>query len=250
VPYTLCIDWVPVLDREPIAWLAASGMTAWGRKLRSWLPAVFEGYVRILHPAREMEAGVERFVRWSEIAAWSGKRLTRASSISDLVRRVDGRRWDDKGPDELPWRWLPANGYLEAPHFFRLVEHLAADTSGAIWALVWYGYGGLPVRESLVRGAAMHIVPSERGDRAYLLFRGAIAEVETLLRPKGYPLEEVPSFWWPEDRRWFVSTDIDNYSTYVGASSDTVARLLADDLLEVLPADPEDEHDGPPALDP
>jgi len=200
-----------------------------------------------------MEEGGERSVRWSEVAAWSGKRLSRASSILDLVRRVDGKRWDDRSPDGRPWRRLPDPGCLDAPHFSRLLEHLAADTStpSAIWILVWNGYGDhLPVTGSLARHATMRIAPSERGDRAYLLFRGAIAELEALPRPRGCPLAWAPSFWWPEDRRWFVSTDIDSYSTYVGASADTVAGLLADDLLEVLPADPEDEYDGPPALDP
>lgn len=47
-------------------------------------------------------------------------------------------------------------------------------------------------------------------------------------------------------RAWFVSTDIDPSSMYVGASSAAIARLSADDLLEVLPAHPEDEYDGPP----
>lgn len=45
----------------------------------------------ILHPVGEGDA--TGHVRWSEIAAWSGERLGRASSILDLARRSDGARW-------------------------------------------------------------------------------------------------------------------------------------------------------------
>jgi hypothetical protein len=206
-----------------------------GRRVRSWLPAVFEAYARILHPAGEGDATGFRHVRWSEIAAWSGKRLHRASSVLDLARRWDGTRWD-RGPG----RSLPENGRLVSPHLERLVGILAAGTAtpGAIWALVWAGYGGLRV----LRRAAMEIDPSWRGTgRSYVLLRGAIEASDG--GQAGSPFEPPPSFWWPDDRAWFVSTDIDCFSTYVGASSTTIAR--ADDLLEVLPADPEDEYDSP-----
>jgi hypothetical protein len=44
-----------------------------------------------------------------------------------------------------------------------------------------------------------------------------------------------PSLWWPDDRSWCVASDVDVQTTYIGASADCVARLLADDELEALP---------------
>ncbi len=121
----------------------------------------------------------------------------------------------------------------------------ATATPRAVWVLVWYGWGGLPVEERLLHRAAMEIDPSWGGTgRRYLLLRGAIEVSEG--EQVGSSLEPPPSFWWPDDRAWFVSTDIDASSTYVGASSATIARLLADDLLECLPAHPDDEYDGSP----
>jgi hypothetical protein len=53
-----------------------------------------------------------------------------------------------------------------------------------------------------------------------------------------------PSFWWPEDRRWFVATPGHMSTTYLGGSRRLVDRLLADGRLEVFRAEARDDH-GP-----
>jgi hypothetical protein len=50
--------------------------------------------------------------------------------------------------------------------------------------------------------------------------------------------------WWPQDHAWFVSTDIDVPSTYVGGPASLVDALLEDDVLEVFPADLADRLGG------
>ncbi|WP_305091365.1 hypothetical protein [Prescottella sp. R16] len=42
--------------------------------------------------------------------------------------------------------------------------------------------------------------------------------------------------WWPDDKAWCVATDIDLMSTYLGASEECVAAVLADTGLEAFPA--------------
>ena len=44
------------------------------------------------------------------------------------------------------------------------------------------------------------------------------------------------NLWWPDDRAWFVSTEIDFAWTYVGGTTALLEGLLADPLLEILPA--------------
>lgn len=44
------------------------------------------------------------------------------------------------------------------------------------------------------------------------------------------------NLWWPDDRAWFVSTDIDFAWTYVGGAQELIDELLAEPRLEILPA--------------
>ncbi len=62
---------------------------------------------------------------------------------------------------------------------------------------------------------------------------------------RGRALDAPPSFWWPADRAWFVSTDIDASSTYVGGSNALVEQLIAESTLEVFRANLDDPYDGP-----
>jgi hypothetical protein len=57
-------------------------------------------------------------------------------------------------------------------------------------------------------------------------------------------LDNSPNLWWPDDRAWFVATEIDHAWTYVAGSQQLLARLMADRRLEILTADPSDNPFG------
>jgi hypothetical protein len=40
---------------------------------------------------------------------------------------------------------------------------------------------------------------------------------------------------WPEDRAWFVATEIDFAWTYIGGGADLIQALINDPALEALP---------------
>jgi hypothetical protein len=247
------IDPVPLVDREPLEWLG--GHLAYGPTVASWLPASFEGYARILHPAHRAGAPVP----WSEVARWSGNPLDRATSIQDLARRRDGTSWQRQGTS------LPLEGQLEPPFFGRLLEILAEVTSTPerLWLLVWQGYAGGGAPYSRANHWSQRFARSTRRSAITGLPQGEPVEVSSSLTASGrtyflHPgsiegspgegdrgvLDKPPSFWWPNDRAWFVSTDIDSSSTYVGGSSALITRLLVDDLLEALTAALNDPYDG------
>lgn len=260
-------------DADAVQWLR--GHLAFGYDVGSWIPDGFPRYARILHPAHEWLGAddriEERFVSWAEIASWSGKALTSRSVVDDIVVRADGTSWNRHG------RSLPMEGQLVQPHLDRLTRCLTAATStpDTVWLLVWSGYGGRGEPELLVRtrrrqrtvGAlrrrfarrrwvpdpdrdlGIEISPALTGSgRTYVLHRGAIDASPNGEDPGAPGL--APSFWWPADRAWFVSTEIDISSTYVGGSTSLIEALLADDLLEALPADLGDRLGGAPPESP
>ena len=265
----LRIDPDPIADADAAEWLRE--LLTCGRNVGSWMPDGFPRYARILHPAHDWQVPPEqvpseRAVNWAAIASWSGKTLTSRSFIDDIAVRADGTSWVRRN------RSLPMEGQLEQPHLDRLTRYLTAATStpDAVWLLVWSGYGGrgellvrIGRRQRMVgalrrrfarrrwvpdpnRDLAIEISPSLTGSgRTYILHRGSI-DVSTSAEDhgaRGMP----PSFWWPADRAWFVSTDIDVSSTYVGGSSDLIEALLVDDLLETFPADLADRLGGGPS---
>lgn len=84
-----------------------------------------------------------------------------------------------------------------------------------------------------------------RADADTLATRPDVDELVRKLTVESRFLGDVsPSFWWPEDRRWFVATPDYMSTTYVGGSRRLIDRLLADGRLEAFAAEAGDDH-GP-----
>ena len=80
-------------------------------------------------------------------------------------------------------------------------------------------------------------------DRAYFLFRGSIADFgdwDVADMWPGQPRLGMPdpAFVWPADHAWCVAKDVDPDWAGIGAASSAIDELLADPLLDVVPADP------------
>lgn len=138
-----------------------------------------------------------------------------------------------------------------------LAEH--TSTPDISWYCIWSGYGGL----ELVEDRAIEITArlSSSGYR-YLLFRVAVAAAPDLrirtvrhllvrYRPRFLrwfvrspthidPTWYGPNFWWPEDRAWFLSIEVDGRSMYLGGSAALIDRVLSDPRLSGVPARLED----------
>ena len=81
------------------------------------------------------------------------------------------------------------------------------------------------------KNATVPTFPLLGGGRSYLLFRGTVEDAARL--DLGYGFRS-PALWWPEDRAWFVHTEIDALSTYLGGSRALIDNLLGDQTLESL----------------
>jgi hypothetical protein len=75
------------------------------------------------------------------------------------------------------------------------------------------------------------------GGRDMLLFDGPIEAVASIGSP--WPFVETlnrrgPQWWWPEDRAWFVGTEIDYPWTYLAGSTELVEAVVADETFEAI----------------
>jgi len=249
---------------EP-AWSAETGQASWiGERLApfgasvvtSVIPGGFEAYARVLHPAEEPLHGGGRVVRWAEVAAWSGLPLRPGSQFHSIAlprARPEG---------EAPWTGQgPHRGSLYPPDAMILAGILRDWTTAPqrCWFCVWDGYGWDGVYLTASDGAAAaepssgrwpDPVPAEvRGgsrvelpNRDYLLHCGPVeAALATVGLGGGH---QVANLWWPQDRAWFVATEIDLAWTYVGGPGGLISQLLAETRIEALPAAPDGELSG------
>ncbi len=163
------------------------------------------------------------------------------------------------------WSQDPHQGGLDRIEATALVDVLRKHTSATAdcWLAIWHGYAELTGAASITslkeqRGLrswlaglmrrrqrsgvpALATAPTvSLPKREYYLYKGAIEVVPRFEFSPGSL--QTPNMWWPQDRAWFVATEIDFDSTLV-ACNDTCARALLISELEALEVLPEDRLD-------
>ncbi len=234
-------------------WIAPR-LAPWGdHTVTIVVPAGFEAYARVLHPAQTPGSG-DRLVRWAEVAAWSGMPLREDAQFHSVALPPAA----PSGPP--PYGGGPQEGSLYVPD----AEVLAAilrdwtATPEDCWFCVWDGFGwdGASTFAALTEaGQPPEIIEEPRRDpvpgpvregprvrlpnRDYFLYQGPVEAVGTLASLDGTGGQS-PNLWWPADRAWCVGTEIDLQWTYVGGPRGLADAVLADDRIEALPAAPDD----------
>jgi hypothetical protein len=195
------------------------------------VPPVFEAYARLLHPA---EGPHGQPIRWAGVAAWSG------GTIHALVQWVPMARERGLTPSAPPFLAAPADGRLLPATLAALCEVLAAHTTtpDECYFGVWEGYGR-------VGPGARFAAHLDLPERTHLMFRGALSDVQEIgSRVGGFFRQESPSLMFPADRSWFVATEVDFDSTYLGGSQELVDAVVADQRLEAWPVSATDPTDA------
>jgi len=218
-------------DVSPGRWVEESFPFAFA-SVCALVPGGYEGYVRVLHPAWDASG---RMVPWSAVAAWSGRVYHPQMSFEGICSPVPGH-----GADPSPWEHDPNHGILDEEVVAELLPLLArfTGTPEQCYFGVWEGYGqysgGTTMLTSDGSGRPLSPPPDIRRaqrirgcDRNYLLYTGFYTNFRS----------QPPSIWWPADRTWFVATDIDLDSTYVGGSQQCINALLRHPVLEAVPAE-------------
>jgi hypothetical protein len=214
-------------DLSPAAWLptALAPVPASGAVVACLVPPVFAAYARVFHPAIRYAEDDDVEVGWAAVAAANGTTghpLMQWASVTGSLEYFEN---DDQAP---LWHGAPARGHLPVPQAERLVDVLRRHTTtpGDCW------FGVAAALGNPVAKAATLALP--RGP--VWLVRGPIELAAANLADE--PAEQSATLWWPADRSWFVATDADLVSTYVGGSEACVAAVLAAGGLEAAPAEP------------
>jgi len=242
---------------SPIEWVEDISAADWiGPRLHpfaqdvgSVIPEGFEAYVRLLHP---VETGLHGRETWRDVARRNG-RIVHPEMQFHWISRPLGA----EPPDGYDRGNGPSWGSLPLPERMILVGILGQYTTRAdtCWFGVWEGHdplehepdvewqsAGSPgaLRAPVARRRSRPLPPAlpavELPHRRYHLYRG---QLEKALSP--LPFDQSPNMWWPDDRAWFVATEVDYAWTYVAGSLLLADALMSDDRLEVLPARLEDQ---------
>jgi hypothetical protein len=243
-------DWTPD-DLELCADVAAATwveerLRPWSRDrvlVWSYMPDVFEAYARVFHPPWRSVDGAK--LRWADAAAKAGVSLDAETSFLEMfgVEPNTG----DGGVDG------PQEGSMPA-HIMRVLAGVLepkTSTPGRAWFCCWEGDGsfwssahgflttdgGGPSPAEIEAGKQKDerwkAAPKVRApSRRYLLFTGPLSVVDALVRLGAPAL----NLWWPDDRAWFVSTEVDSISTYVGGSREIIDAVLGAPELEAVEA--------------
>ena len=214
----------PVLDPGESDWIARSRKPFGAYAGGTHVPVVFEQYARILHPAL---SGPHAPVRWDEVAGSSGRTIHALAQWESISRPPDGRR--------SPHLFVqaPRRGGLPPDQLASLCRLLTrfTGTPDRCFIGVWEGYGWLPLSD---HAAAREL---RLDQRTFLVIEGSIAGATAVgSRYWNGPFQpEPPTLIWPADRAWFVASDPDLDSTYVGGSTAMIEALLATPGLEAWP---------------
>lgn len=258
-------------DVSPSAWILPRLLpmsSTSGARVASVVPYGYPAYARVLHPARRSEPDPvttwrQVDVMWRSIADWNGRTYHPLMQFGRLsLARPDS-------PYPPPYTQEPDTGRLSIDQskilYSVLVRH--TTTPEACWLGIWEGWGGLSgpwikafaedterpefkkrqedterVNAALADLAEfVEVAPRfEHPDRRYLLAKAPCSSVSDLDFP---PLDVTPNLVWPEDRAWFVGSEIDFDSTLVAGSEEAVNALLSQDRLEVVRVEPKDRLD-------
>jgi hypothetical protein len=227
-------EYATAVDAAPAGWVMA-GLRGFATSVLSMVPAGFQAYARIFHPAQRRDGEGWVPVSWREVAAANGRVAHRAMQWCSLVGSCSLGGGGGSRPQPGVWDQEPTEGALPRELAVVLAEVLAGRTTTPqqCWFAVWDGFGDLAVPDE---DAWSFSVPQRR----MLLLSGAIGAVATSLSvlPGWW---RSPNLWWPDDRAWCVATGIDLMTTYVAGSRECVLAIVDHPRLEAAVVEPSDK---------
>ena len=82
-------------------------------------------------------------------------------------------------------------------------------------------------RNAEIRATLVQIPRFDLPNRTYYLLEGPVAAVTQLRNPASSSDWLNADLVWPDDRQWFVATDVDFWSLYIGGDHDFIAEVAS-----------------------
>lgn len=208
------------------------------------VPTGFEAYVRIHHRihtgGRWADVAPEYLTRGVEPLEVVGSKLEfidgdgnlDADDVDALTVMLTGAT---STPDQchyalwLGWGWVHPGSMMIVGQNSARVEAIN-DAYAKAMAPVWEFAAACPVEQWW-------------GGRDMILFDGpigAVASIGHLWMGDGSVDRQSPQWWWPDDRSWFVGTEIDDAWTYVAGNLTLIETVLASRRWETVRVEPTD----------
>jgi hypothetical protein len=190
-------------------------------EVRMTVPQGFDAYARIFFPFTGADIEVDGEARqehltWGQIAQRNG-RIVHAVMESEAI----GQRPDT---DAEPDCCCGEMGDEQLGALLPILTHHTSSPDG--WFLLWDGFGDLNER------VFSDDLPKVRHPgRSFYLLRGPLGSYGE------FPW--APNYWWPDDRAWCVSTDVDFDCAYVAGSAACIEEILAHPVIDALATKPE-----------
>ncbi len=220
-----------------------------GVVVANFVPASHEAFARVLHPAGD---GKGRDVRWADVARPRGVQVGPATGFCETSGRRFPNGWSSADG-------VPSDGSLPAAQMAALGELLAAFTAtpdDCVFCF-WNGFGILGSGSQSIFDPTLSRAENDSTNRRFrarwaremrelarlpvlnlpardhYLFTGPLGRTQ---RPFTWASKwaQSPSMWWPDDRAWFVATEIDGFSSYVGGSAACIGAVLAYPGIEAI----------------
>jgi hypothetical protein len=205
-----------VADVEPARWIR-DRLHPFAQDVDSLVPEGFDDHARVFHPANRDGHPVT----WRGIAEATGRKVHAEMQFGNIAGA-----WRESPRRDL-WTSPPATGRLPPDLARELVAVLRSQTTTPqrCWFAVWEGWGGLKP------GTPRFDHPNRR----YYLALGTVDDAASTVYVPQW-VHQSASMWWPEDRAWFVATEVDLDSTYLAGTNACVDAVLAHPRIEALRA--------------
>lgn len=188
----------------------------------SIVPTVFERYARIFHPAWLVYPERRTALSWAEMANWSGSKphpLMQWDYISAPTMRDAVVEPPDTGALPLA---------VSKPLHDILASHCKR---GACWLGVWKGWGW-DYRKHVPKTRFV-----DTGARDWDLFRAPLCMMDM---PFFVGEDKTANLIWCDDPSWWITTDIDLNTSYIGGDKKLIQEVLGSPTLEALPVTVDD----------